>query len=320
MTSLCHAYYQFFLAQGLLLGASMSFVFCPAIATVSRYFPENRALAIGFTIAGSSTGGIIWPVMLNKLLTNTTLGFGWTMRIVGFTMIPLLVLVCLIIRHPVKTLEKPSSPFHSIDSPAETESKTEPDVPLLKNRALILLCIGLGVSYLGFFSPFFYVSTYASSIGLSTSLSFYLVSIINGASFIGRVLPGVLADRYGPFNLMTIAVTLSSVVAFTWTTATNTAGLIVWVLAYGFVSGAILSLQGACATSITKPEEHGKVIGLVMGSVAITGLIGGPIAGALLNHYGFLALATFSGAFLLAGSIFMAFACFTLDKRVLAFR
>lgn len=298
----------------------MAFLFCPAIATVSRYFPRNRALAIGFTIAGSSTGGIIWPIMLNKLLTDTNLGFGWTMRIVGFTMIPLLAFVCLTIRHPVKVVEKLATPRDSVDTPAHTELKPIMDVPMFRNKALMLLCVGLAVSYLGFFSPFFYISTYASSIGLSTSLSFYLVSIINGASFVGRVLPGFLADKYGPFNLMTIAVALSGIVGFTWTTATNAAGLIIWALAYGFLSGGILSLQGACATSVTKPENHGKVVGLVMGSVALTGLFGAPIAGALLNHYGYLALAMFSGAFLLAGSVIMAFACFLLDKRIFAFR
>lgn len=33
-------------------------------------------------------------------------------------------------------------------------------------------------------------------------MAFYLVSITNGASIIGRVAAGILGDRYGPLNML----------------------------------------------------------------------------------------------------------------------
>jgi hypothetical protein len=88
----------------------------------------------------------------------------------------------------------------------------------------------------------FYVSSYATSLNMSTSFSFYLLSIVNGASFFGRILPGILADRYGCFNLLFSAALSSGVVAFCWTGATTTAGVTIWSVAYGFASGVSIIL------------------------------------------------------------------------------
>lgn len=254
MTSLCKEYWQFFLAQALLMGLGFSFVLCPALATISKFFKKNRALAMGITIAGSSTGGVVWPILLNNLLNSTNLGFGWTLRIVGFVMMPLLAMSILTIRHPRPEVAQATPSVQEMaEATAEepvaagTEEKKQdaaPERPIYKNPNFVLLCSGLGLLYLGFFGPFFFVSSYALSLGESSSFSFYLISILNGASFVGRILPGFLADRYGSWNLLIISSLLSALVAFCWTAATGVAGIVVWSLAYGFASGVSLFSSG----------------------------------------------------------------------------
>jgi MCP family monocarboxylic acid transporter-like MFS transporter 10 len=60
--------------------------------------------------------------------------------------------------------------------------------------------------------PFTAVLTYlavsAIKKGISTDMAFYLVSIINAASILGRVAAGILGDRHGPLNML-IPFTLS---------------------------------------------------------------------------------------------------------------
>lgn len=231
MTSLSSAYYQFFLAQGLLLGGSMSFLFCPAVATVSKHFHKHRGLALGITVGGSSTGGLIWPIVLDQLLNHHHVSFAWTLRIVGFIMIPLLLICPLIVRSP------PSQPSNSSSSTPPPPEKHKTDISIVKNLTFVILCCGLAVCYLGMYSPFFYVTSYAHTLGISTSLSFYMLSIINAASLFGRILPGLLADRYGHFNLCALAAVTSSITSFCWSAATTTVGLIMWSIAYGFTSG-----------------------------------------------------------------------------------
>jgi predicted MFS family arabinose efflux permease len=108
------------------------------------------------------------------------------------------------------------------------------------------------------------------------------------------------------------------------TSATSIGGLAAIAATYGFASGAILSLQGACATKLVGPESYGAAMGSMMAvcsiayvirlfvyiwtSVAnfiISGLIGTPIAGELATKYGYIALAEYGGASLVVGSFFV---------------
>jgi predicted MFS family arabinose efflux permease len=50
----------------------------------------------------------------------------------------------------------------------------------------------------GMFTPLFYIQQFAISLGVSPSAAFYLLSVVNGSSAFGRILPGFVADRLGP--------------------------------------------------------------------------------------------------------------------------
>ncbi|KAI0402302.1 putative MFS monocarboxylate transporter [Xylaria palmicola] len=331
LSSLCSQYYQLFLSQAVLLGLSMSLILTPCVAVVSRRVPHRRGLALGITIGGSSIGGIVWPIMLQQLLYNDGVSFGWAQRAVGFTMLPLLALACLTVVDAENPSSKPapSEPESGSDGsatggdnsepPAEEKPKDRhPAIIMFKNLAFVLLCLGLGLAYLGLFTPFFYISTYAVAKGTSSSTAFYLISAINAASFFGRVIPGHLGDTYGHFNMCTLSVLVSGVIGFTWTAAYNLPGMIVWSIAYGFTSGAIISLQTACAGKIAKREHQGTALGLVLGAVSVTALVGTPISGQILLRGGYLSLGIWTGVTLLTGGVVLIAARLKLDRKILA--
>ncbi|RAK93849.1 MFS monocarboxylate transporter [Aspergillus costaricaensis CBS 115574] len=310
MTSLCKQLYQFILAQGILLGISLSLLTCPMIALVGQHIKIKRGAAVGIVIGGSSLGGVLWPIIVNELLKKPNIGFGWTMRIVGFIMLPLLTVTCFCCRpaappappsqaHPEPESEKPS--------PAPQPHK-EPEPSLLKNPTLHLTCLSFFIIYFGMFSPFFYVSSYGVAKGFSSSLSFYTISMLNGASLFGRIIGGILADKYGRFNVCIVFTILSGVVCLCWTKATSVAGLVVFAVAYGFASGAILSLQQACALQLATPKTVGLAVGVVMGATALSAMAGIPISGALVQKYGFLALSIYAGVSLLVGGVLLGVA------------
>ncbi|KAB5581139.1 putative MFS monocarboxylate transporter [Coniochaeta sp. 2T2.1] len=331
LTSLCTQYYQLFLAQAVLLGISTAFITWPPIGVISRALPNHRGLALGIVVGGSSLGGVIWPIMLERLLNHSDVGFGWTIRIVAFTMLPLLAIACVTIVEPPrpKPQARPSdssditiaedSPNSSLDdgAPAQ-EKKPDSDIwALLKNKVFIFLSAGLAIAYIGLFIPFFYISSYATEKGVSPETSFYLISALNGASLLGRVLPGHLADLWGHYNIIVLAMFASTIVAFSWTAAKSLAGIAVVAIVYGFTSGAILSLQGACVGKIASRQMQGTAMGLLMGCLAVTTLIGSPVGGAILTRYGYLPLSMFTGASLAVGTILVVVSRMILDRRVL---
>jgi MFS family permease len=302
MTSLCHSYWQLFLAQGFLLGIGLSFVVLPAFATVPHYFVRSRALALGITVSGSSLGGVIWPIALKNLLYK--IGFGWGVRVSAFIMLPLLAAACLSIHLPP---QKSGAP----------KAKPKPDLSIVKHPVLILLAVGLFFIYLGLFSPFFYITSWTVSLGLDESLAFYMISIINAASLFGRILPGLLADKFGAYNMMILSAAFSGLICCCWTKATSMGGIVVLSLAYGFASGAVIGLQGACSAQIVKPAQYGVAMGSVMAVLSIAGLIGSPINGWILDAWGFLGLSLFSGLAMLVGMLVLILARSKLDKRLL---
>lgn len=301
MVSLCKEYYQFFLAQGLLLGLALSASFCPAIAVVQLYFKRQRALALGICVSGSSFGGVIWPVALRRLIVEV--GFGWAIRIAAFMMLPLLAFAFLAIRVPHTTGSK-------------TVKKI--DFSIMKKPVLVITGLGFAFVYLGLFTPFFYVTPYAVYIGVDSNTSFYMISLINTTSLLGRILPGILADRYGAFNLEIIATTLSGIIVACMYRCTNLTGIVLFSLAYGFASGAIISLQGACATQSVEPEDYGTAIGVVMGFLSIAGLVGTPITGQLLDHSGWMAVSLWSGFSMILGTLFLVVARLKTARTVFA--
>ncbi|KAJ5118421.1 hypothetical protein N7448_010128 [Penicillium atrosanguineum] len=323
MTSLCQEFYQFLLAQGILLGISMALVTWPMLALVGKWInAENRGAALGIVLAGSSLGGVIWPIAIDKLLKAGGVGFPWTMRIVGFIMIPCFGFACLVAKEPPtvasKAVEREEEDNLDVAASVEKVDRTAEALALFKKPALQLLSLAMFITYFGMFSPFFYTTSYAVSKGFPSNFAFYTVSIVNGASFFGRVVPGFMADKYGKFNCVIVSTLLAGLIALCWTKVDSVAGLGVWSAAYGFASGGIISLQQACAAQVATPSTMGLAIGAVSASVSLSAMANVPISGALAEKFGYLSLSLFSGITLILGGILLIAARLVQDRRLLA--
>ena len=117
MASICQSYWQLFLARGVCVGLGNSLLFSPAMSVVSTYFQKRRALAIGIAACGSATGGFIFPSMVKTLLPSV--GFGWTMRAIGFIQLVTLVTAPVFIKPRIAP--RPSGSI--IDWPAFKEAE-----------------------------------------------------------------------------------------------------------------------------------------------------------------------------------------------------
>jgi MFS family permease len=300
MTSLCTKYYQFILAQGVLGGIGIGMSIAPAMAATGQYFQRKRAAAMGIALAGSSVGGVLFPIMLGKMLANESLGFGWTIRICGFVMIAVMLPSCLCIRArlPPRT-GKLFLPRAFLELPYDT------------------LILGSFMMLLGIFIPPFYLPTFAIGNGMNAELASYLVSIYNGASLFGRVIPGILADKLGRFNIYIAAAVSSAILGFCWQAVTTNAGVIVFAAVYGFCSGAIVSMISVCLTLVPKdPKNIGTYLGMGLAGSASAALIGPPISGVILAKYGFGRVADFSGSVSVAGAIIIVLAKWTTGKGI----
>ena len=141
MTSISSQYWQLFLAQGVCKGIGDGLVFCPTVSLVATYFSKKRSLAMACTASGGAVGGIIFPLIARQCLEP--LGFGWTVRIMGFVVLFNSVLVVLLAR--VRLPPRKAGPL------VEWTAFKEP--------AYSLFCVGMFFNLWAVYFAYFYVST-----------------------------------------------------------------------------------------------------------------------------------------------------------------
>ncbi|KAH9860357.1 hypothetical protein J1614_011688 [Plenodomus biglobosus] len=294
MTSICYAYWQLFLAQGVCIGIGNGLLFAPTMAVIATYFQKRRALAMGIAACGSVTGGLIFPSMARTLLP--TIGFGWTMRAIGLIQVVTLSLALVFIKPRVR----PTTSTLLVDWPAFKESEYS------------LYAIGSFLTYTGAFVPFFFVASYARQIrGLTYEQSLDLLLVLNGVGILGRLIPSFLADRLGMLNVFTIMVFLSSLSIYTWTAVSSTTGLYIWTVFYSLFFGGIQSLSPAALSSLNSDmQKQGTRMGMNYSVLSFGALIGTPVAGALISSSGgsYTGAQIFAASCLGAGAITFALA------------
>lgn len=303
MLSLCKTYWQIMLVQGVLMGITMGFLQFPAITSVSQYFDKKRAAALGIAISGSSIGGIVMPIAVSKMLNSSSLGYGWTVRIIGFLMMPFMAFSVAVIKARL---------------PPRTTALWIPSA--FRDAKFDLLVVSTFFVFIGMFMPIIFLPTYAVTRGMGATLAGYLPAILNAASTFGRIIPGILADKYGRLNVYAFGSIITSVIIFCMDSAKVNAAIIVYAVVFGFTSGTIISGATVSITGCADdPRNMGAYTGMGMALGAVGGLIGPPIDGAFVNHYGSFFQATmFSGAMCLFGGFIILMAKFASPQGILS--
>ena len=287
MTSLSTQYYQILLAQGICSPIGASFIFYPAMSTIISWFFRRRALALGIMTAGSSLGGVIFPIMVQNLIPK--IGFPWTMRVSAFLILGLLTIANLTVRSRIPPSPRPFSIMDFIRP--------------LKEPAFATLGLAAFVVFLGFFIPFNFVTLSALSLGMDKNLSNYLLAILNATSIFGRILPGWAADKLGRYNVQIVMCALCAILDLAiWLPARGNAPIIVFAALYGFTSGAFVSVTPAIIAQISDIKEIGTRTGSLFAVVSVAALVGNPIGGALLGEGGYTAVQIYTGVVIIAGA------------------
>lgn len=258
---------------------------------------------MGIAVAGSSLGGVIFPIALSKMLYNHKLGFGWSVRVCGFLMLAILGLSCTAIR---ARLPPRKGQFFLLSA--------------FKEFRFLSLVGAMFLIMMGIWAPFFYLPSFAVAHGMNQLLASYLIAIINAASFFGRVIPGILADKFGRLNGLCAAALASGILALCWQRVTSNADIIVFAGLYGFCSGAIVSLMSAAMAQVpSNPRDIGTYLGMGMFCVSFAALVGPPINGALISRYhSFTQVSIYSGVMLLVGGSCILLVKYANGKGVLS--
>ncbi|KAK4963276.1 hypothetical protein LTR10_000904 [Elasticomyces elasticus] len=203
MTSICKEYYQVLLAQGICVGLGSGCLFTPCVAILPTYFSTRKLLASGIAATGGPFGGIIFPLMFRYL--EPRIGYGWAVRAIGFVMFGTCGVMIAVLRTRMVTAN------------------------------------GKKVFDWTVFSDLSFMMALANA-NASSNAAFALLLVANTGSVFGRVIPGLLADKYGPLNILAPSSVVCMVLLWTWIPNNSVGGLFAFAALYGFFSGYVKPL------------------------------------------------------------------------------
>ncbi|EEU36738.1 uncharacterized protein NECHADRAFT_97245 [Fusarium vanettenii 77-13-4] len=307
LLSLSRTYYQIIMTYSVLGGLGGALLNAPAYGAIAHFFHARRGLATGVASTAGGIGGTLFPLLLRHLLGPNGVGFAWSCRILGFIMLGLAVPANIFIQ------SRPSVRMSSRDQ-VKTRS-IWPDFGIFRDPRLGLATVGYFFMEIGLFVPLTYIISYGTAHGIPTSDSFLFLSFLNAGSVVGRFLPGLLADKFGRFNviIVTIALCVVTVLGIWLPCNGSRAVLIFFSVTFGAASGSNLSLIPVCLGQFCESRHYGRYFTTATMIASFGTLISVPIAGALLGirdeSTGWMSLILFSGC-----SYLVALICYFIAR------
>lgn len=302
----CTEYYQVLLSQGVGMGVGMGMLFGPSLACTGAYFLKYRPLAMSICTAGSGLGGVIFPIIANNLLYNV--GFKWTIRILAFVELALFGIIAAVMRDRIPRAVRQQNLAKSHVGTGFFALNSWLDVSVFRDPVFMLFAIAMGCCFLSQYPPYAYLQSFALSLHAPEHLTKYIVSLLNGLGFFGRLSCYFIARAVGPINSTVLVTLFAGITLFSWAAVTNEGGLIAFTIFYGFLSGICGAFPPFVVPQLNPDIGRlGVRFGMVFILLGTSVLISIPVGGLVLGHdYDrFTHLAYFCGGCMIASSVIL---------------
>jgi len=260
---------QFQLAYGLLVGFAGGSFFPPFIAVVSNWFDKQRALAVSLTSAGVGMAPMIVSPFANWLLTVQN----WRGAQLTIAALCLVVMVpaALLVRQP------PAAPAGAPAPGAGGGVETSLSAGLRSLPFIVLACTYFACCAMHS-GPIFHTISYAMFCGIPAAAAVSIYSLEGLAGLGGRVLFGMLGDRYGAKRVLIAGLFVQALAAGAFVFASRLADFYATSFVFGLAYGGVMPLYAVLARSYFGPHIMGGVVGAAS-LVASLGMSVGPLAG-----------------------------------------
>lgn len=268
---------QFQLVYGIVVGVAAGAVFAPMIATVTGWFDRRRSLAVSLVSAGMGVAPMTVAPFAQWLIQS----YDWrtSLLIVGIVSWVLLVPAALLVR------AAPTAAEGAPGAPAEGgEGLTVGRA--LRTPQFVVLALTFFFCCAAHSGPIFHVVSYALACGLPAMTAVTIYSAEGIAGLAGRLLFGVLGDRYGARRVVVLGLMVQAIGAGAYY-FTRTAGEFYAVaILFGMAYGGVMPLYAV----IAREYFPMRIMGTVFGGAAMISSLGmalGPaLGGWLFDTYG----------------------------------
>jgi MFS family permease len=269
MTAFIHHLWIAYLTYGVGVGLGIACGYVPTVAVVGGWFLHRRNTALGLAVAGIGCGTLFVAPICAALIQR--LGWRETFAVLGFISATILFGCAAVVKRP---------PVHVALAPFKIREA-------IGTRAFKLLYASSVLSSMGLFTPFVFLPAFARDHGASEVAAATLVGLIGGASVVGRLGLGALADRVGVVRLYKLCYLVVGVSFTLWLVANSYLVLVAFALVLGVGYGGYVALSPAVLAHFYGTQRLGSLLGALYTSGGVGVLMGPPVAGFIIGHSGY---------------------------------
>jgi MFS family permease len=303
----------FQLIFGLAVGGAAAAIFAPMMACVTGWFDTNRSLAVSLVSAGMGMA----PIVISPLAARLVTIYDWrtSMLMIAGLAAVVMIPVSLLVRRP-PALETANVAVSPGVEPQSSMSVGQ----ALRSPQFIILALTNFFCCATHAGPIFHTVSYAVSCGIPLIAAVSIYSVEGLAGMGGRIVFGVLADRFSAKRVLVLGLLAQAFGALAYFFVRELSAFYVAAAAFGFIYAGVMPLYAVLA----RENFPLRMMGTVIGGTAMASSLGmaiGPLAGGLIydsfGSYGWLYLGAWGvglGAFLIA----LTFRPFPREQTVMA--
>lgn len=231
-----------------------------AFSLVARRFTEGRGLALGVAALGTSAGGLLLPPLVSWLLE----GYDWR-TVINLLALAVLVLVVL----PAGFVLRGVGSGAGAGAPVPLRSS----LALMRSRPVLLLGLSQLLPVTLFAAVLFSLGIYADEIGIDQQAAAWTIAVGSGAMALGKVLAGLLSERFAPRLLYCAMMALIALAMALIAAAGSFIALAAGMGLLALMIGGVVPLIAATIARCWPLDKFGSVMGVVqaLGALSSTG-------------------------------------------------
>lgn len=258
-----------YLTYGLGVGIGAACVYIPTFALLGGWFDRSRARALTIAAAGTGLGMLALPPLCALIIAHS----GWRTAIMALAAISGIVLTvgAALVRSP------PQRPASTEISPLRTT---------LRSRAFALIYISWILGTAALFVPLILLPAFAIARGVDPVAASWLISVIGGASVLGRVGIGYALAHGGALRLYKISILAMAVSYWIWLLLPAFGFLLIFAGLLGIAYGVRIALVAPVLIELFGAGRLGGLLGSFFTATGIASLAGPTIANFSAAYWG----------------------------------
>jgi MFS family permease len=281
------ATWHLYVGQGLFVGfLGIGGMNAPFYIYVSRWFDRRRGSALALISSGAYVAGAIWPSIFEQAIAVV----GWRQTMLYYGILEIAVVVPLAAIFLTRPPEMPhlGGPLGSSPTPDTVFGWPPNLVFALIALAVIFCCIPMAM-------PQAHLPAFCSDLGISPAHGAAMLSVLLGTAFVSRQFWGWISDRIGGLKTVLTGSLLQIVAMAAFLLTQDEVGLFTVAAGFGLgFAGIIPAYVLAIREHFPASEASWRIPTFLLCSGAGMA-IGGWLAGALYDHFGFYAPAFAAG-------------------------